>query len=75
MIVFHCLNIKLLAKFNRNVISKISQIYNPNCFSSISLLKNEEIFPGKNKIAKKFTVFVKESAVLCHCYLNNFSRS
>jgi hypothetical protein len=66
MIVFHFLNIENLAKFNRNVFSKINQIYNSNCFFSISLLKNDEIFPGeKKKTVKQFTVFMKESAVLC----------
>jgi hypothetical protein len=66
MIFFHFLNIENLAKFNRIFFSKINQIYNSKFFFSISLLKNDEIFAGEEKkTVKQFTVFMKESAVLC----------
>jgi hypothetical protein len=72
MIVFHFLNIKILAKFNRNVFGKINQIYNSNCFFSICLLKNDEIFPGKKKNWETIYSFHEGISSFMHCYLNFF---
>jgi hypothetical protein len=49
-------------------LAKLIKFTNSKFFFSISLLKNYEFFPGgrkKKKTAKQFTVFRKESAVLC----------
>jgi hypothetical protein len=73
MIVFHFLDLKFLAKFNRNVLSQINQFYNPKLlFFSISLLENDENFPGINKTAG----FHERIISFMHCYLIYFfSRS
>ncbi len=72
MFFLHFLNIKNLAKFNPKNLRKFNGIYTPNKIS-ISLCKNDEIFPGK-KTVKQLTVFMKEPAVLCTVFVFFFKK-